>query len=209
MHQRSSAEWKGARSAAPRVLPTQSFPRSCFPNPVPPRLLDPRRGRHAGPRPTTRECGAVRPGRPGHISSTTAATPRVCSLSPRHGCGSIPFPGVAGEEVRIWLRGNANNLDPRIELIAPSLTQVTAKNCSASSTQKCGVVETVVLTETGVYLLLVSEAGAGQQRWLHSSAREHSAGGSPSWYRLRRFCFDRHLSLRPTLTSMSSLRSPV
>ena len=69
------------------------------------------------------------------------------------------FNGTAGDTVRIVVAGQANNLDPRIELRDSIGTVIDAVSCSASSIVRCSVSLTETLLTSGMHFINVSDSG--------------------------------------------------
>ena len=77
---------------------------------------------------------------------------------------TFTFHGEAGDDIRVIVDGLSNDMDPKVELFAPTLGAVTAtgsQSCSASQFVTCSVLaEFDDLPETGTYTILMSDAGA-------------------------------------------------
>lgn len=69
------------------------------------------------------------------------------------------FFGEAGDVVRIVVRGNTNNLDPRIELFEPGGNVIADEFCGTGCCDACTVEVELVLGLSGIHTILLSDAG--------------------------------------------------
>ncbi len=69
------------------------------------------------------------------------------------------FRGDAGDLVRIVVRGNTNDLDPRVELLDPEGNPILDESCNANCCNPCTLDFELVLESSGLHTILLSDAG--------------------------------------------------
>jgi len=95
---------------------------------------------------------------PEPVAISYGASTTGCDISPSSDIDSFSFYGVAGDDVRILMRGNGF-FDGSLELRDPTSALVTQNSCSASGSG-CTVTLISTLTLSGTYTILASDSGS-------------------------------------------------
>jgi len=84
-----------------------------------------------------------------------------CSISPATNLDLFRFQGKAGDQVRLRVAGQSNDLDPRVDIYSPTNTKtpIASPSCSAPSWGTCTFQHAWTLKQTGTYTLVVSDNG--------------------------------------------------
>lgn len=82
-----------------------------------------------------------------------------CGISPAVDLDSFRFQAVAGDEIRVCIRGLTDNFDVNYQLRDASNVTIDAASCSAGTFDTCGLCRQVPLEVSGQYTILISDAG--------------------------------------------------